>query len=326
LEGFPVRSLLHLLLLALLLMAPSVANAQPGSWAGKSVFQKQGRTTVTYSDERGVERTTHLDLISYRAVDDQNGMVQLQTRKGQMLWVDKKYFVSLDEAVPFFTQQLQQNPQDSSAFQRRASAYILKKDFDAALRDLDQAIRLQPGGAHLLNSRGILWNQKKEYDKAIDDFTEAIKRNPNHVFALVNRALAWRNKKQYDKSIADYEHAIQLDPNYSVPYNGLGWFLATSPEAKYRDGKRAVELTRKACELTQWKDMNYIDTLAAAYAESGQFPEALRYQEMALKDAGFKREFGKVGHYRLELYRKKQAYRLGMENPPPEKNVDAPQK
>jgi hypothetical protein len=84
---------------------------------------------------------------------------------------------------------------------------------------------------------------------------------------------------------------------------------ATCPDGKYRDGKAAVEDAKRACELSGWKLAEQIDTLAAAYAEVGDFAKAVEYQEQALADKGFVKEHGKGARERLELYRDKKPYR-----------------
>ncbi len=90
--------------------------------------------------------------------------------------------------------------------------------------------------------------------------------------------------------------------------NNLGWTLATATDPKVRDGKAAVEFATKACELTAWKQPTYLDTLAAAYAEAGDFDTSVRRQIEAislLNDANVK----KVYEARLKLYQDRKPFR-----------------
>ena len=100
---------------------------------------------------------------------------------------------------------------------------------------------------------------------------------------MSNRGYAWSLKKEYDKAIADYNEAIRLDPKNVASYNPLAWLLAACPDAKRRDGKRAIEIGTRACELGEWKNASHIDTLGVAYAEAGEFDKAVEWQEKAIK-------------------------------------------
>src|SRR5258708_24767678 len=109
--------------------------------------------------------------------------------------------------------------------------------------------------------------------------------------------------------MADYEAALRIDAKSATRHNQIAWRLAVSPNDRVRNGKRAVEIATQACELSGWKNGNMLDTLAAAYAETGQFAEAIRWQEKALEDAGFARSSGPAMRQRLELYRAGKPYR-----------------
>jgi len=94
-----------------------------------------------------------------------------------------------------------------------------------------------------------------------------------------------------------------------VTLNELAWLLATSAEAQWRDGKRAVELARTACNLSGWRVPDLFDTYAAALAEAGKFEDAVKWQEAALESDEFARLHGSGARARLRLYREGKPYR-----------------
>ena len=90
--------------------------------------------------------------------------------------------------------------------------------------------------------------------------------------------------------------------------NSLAWLRATCPEARVRNGKEAVEFATKACELSQWKNGSNIDTLAAAYAEAGDFDQAVKYQREVIQMSRSWTNDSKIKQ-RLALYEQHKAYR-----------------
>jgi tetratricopeptide (TPR) repeat protein len=107
-----------------------------------------------------------------------------------------------------------------------------------------------------------------------------------------------------------YEKAVEMGPSYTNALNNYAWFLATGTEAEVRDGRKAVQLAQKACELSQWKVPVIIGTLAAAYAQAGRFEDAVRTAERA-RDLASEQgvpEVAKRNEELLGLYREKKAY------------------
>lgn len=104
-----------------------------------------------------------------------------------------------------------------------------------------------------------------------------------------------------------YESAIRLDPESAYLHNDCAWLLSTCPDAAVRNGKRAVRFSLEACELADWQDTFMLDTLAAAYAESGDFETAIAMLEKGLEDFG---DAGPEGmRARLKLYRRGVPFR-----------------
>jgi tetratricopeptide (TPR) repeat protein len=105
------------------------------------------------------------------------------------------------------------------------------------------------------------------------------------------------------EALRSYEDSAKTDPKSPVTLNDLAWLLATSWDESVRDGKRSVELATKACELTEFKQPFYFDTLAAACAEVGRFADAVAWQKKALEHPErFSEKDVKAMPERLKLY------------------------
>lgn len=185
-------------------------------------------------------------------------------------------------------------------------AWAQKQDFDKAIRDFDEAIRLQSDSSWAFSNRGKAWASRKGYDIAIQDFGEAIRLAPNDARNYFDRGNALVNNGDYQRAIKDYEEVIRLAPTYPDSYRRLSWLLATCPEVKIRDGERAIQVATTACELTDWKGGPELGALAAAYAEAGQFEEAVRYETLALEDPVYRGQGKDRFSRRLALYKAKQ--------------------
>jgi tetratricopeptide (TPR) repeat protein len=115
------------------------------------------------------------------------------------------------------------------------------------------------------------------------------------------------------KVVSEFPDERKYLTDFVQSLNGLAWVLSTSPIDDLRDGKRAVELATKACELTQFKEPRFLDTLAAAYAESNDFDSAVKWSEKTLELLGdqeskFREQFAQA----LANYKAKKPMRQGI--------------
>jgi Flp pilus assembly protein TadD len=121
---------------------------------------------------------------------------------------------------------------------------------------------------------------------------------------------------QVDEAIAHFQRALEIKPDMAAVLNDLAWIRATHPSARLRDGRQAVTLAQRAIELSS-SNANALDTLAAAYAEAGRFPDAVRTAKEARQQATAEgnRRLADSLQKRIKLYSEGQPWR---DPPPPE--------
>ncbi len=267
-----MKTVLRIVLIVAISLAAASAGAAQESWTGKVVFAKKSLIKIENIDENGTPVVVgEIRSITRTVLADKNGRLQVSDGRGNTGWFDKADAVPLEDAVQYFTDRIEKNAKDVSAY----------------------------------NSRAWAWKLKGDLGLAISDFTEVIRLDPR-AYGYVNRGTVWSARKEYDKASEDYAEAIRLDPKHASAHNSLAWLLATCPDAKIREGKKALAAAKQALELDE-KSANNMDTVAAAYAESGDFVEAVRWQEKALEDPQFKDNADY--RRRLQLYRDKKPYR-----------------
>ena len=123
-------------------------------------------------------------------------------------------------------------------------------------------------------------------------------------------AKALSQKGKINDSVAHLKEAIRLDENWADSLNDLAWFLAVRKGTEFYNPPKAVQLARRACELTAYENAGILDTLAVAYAAENRFPDAVEIAEKALKmaqSAGEKQLIDQIQR-RLDLFKANQPY------------------
>jgi len=198
----------------------------------------------------------------------------------------------------------------SQAHYNLGLAQIRQGKFVEAEAHYNEAIRLDPGYAEPRNNLGVVCLRQGKLVEAAAHYNEAIRLDPGYAGPHNNLGVVRFHQGKFAEAAAHYDEAIRLDPDYAELLNNLAMMLAACPEAKYRDGKKAVETATRACELTVWQQPGCLDTLAAAYAEAGDFDSAVTWQTRAI---GLLMDETRQDDYRsrLVLYQAKKPYREG---------------
>jgi tetratricopeptide (TPR) repeat protein len=162
-----------------------------------------------------------------------------------------------------------------------ADALARKGESDQAMVHYQEAIRLEPNYADAYYNRGNLFLAKGDVDNAIADWEKTLLLQPRDADAHTCLGNALLRKGSVNEAIAHYETALALAPEDPHSRNNLAWILATSSDDKIRDGAKAVEFAQQAVAISGAREPQFIRTLAAAYAESGRFPDSIAAAQQA---------------------------------------------
>lgn len=176
-----------------------------------------------------------------------------------------------DHALADYNDVLSLSPSFARAYNNRGIVYAHRCELEKALTGYNQALKLDPKYMEAYFNRGCTWFEKGELDKAIADYDQVLSGSRDSGAVRHNRSNAWKDKGRYDKGIADYTQVLRINPDDVPTRNSLAWLQATCPDKKYPYGKNAVENARRAVQLDAGKRWQCLGTLAAAYAECGDF-------------------------------------------------------
>jgi Tfp pilus assembly protein PilF len=192
-----------------------------------------------------------------------------------------------------------------------ASKQLRNGDVAGAKRNVDAALRIDPKLWPALYIRAQILRKEGKYELAIQDCNEALRQYPGCVEASLLRASINTRLGKYTEALKEYNYLISLHPRPVTLARALSdraWFQATCPNASFRNGQQAVKDAKAACSIMAWKDEGMIDTLAAAYAETGDFDSAVRYAAQALAVKGISAQDAKVFDQHLALFQQRKRF------------------
>ena len=204
------------------------------------------------------------------------------------------------EARRHLERAVQIRPAYAGAHHNLATVLLEQGHFAEAEAEWDQALRLQPDYPEASIGVGMLRIKQGRLDEARARFEDALRRDPSSASAHAHLGLALASSGHLEEARREFETALRLDPQSVLAEHGLARWLATAPDSAERDPRRALELARHAAATTNYRRPDILATLAAAYAASGDFPQAIAWQQRALTLVPEAQR--PIYHQRLELY------------------------
>ena len=216
-----------------------------------------------------------------------------------------------EEALVHFREAVRLGPGLAMAHFNLGRALKQQGNLDEAVPHYRRAIALDPRLAAAHNALGSALGSQGQVREAIREFRETLRLQPDNEEAHNNLGLALRMTGERDQALAEFTAALARKPDWPGPMNEIAWILATHPDPAVRDPAKAAGLAERAADLTGRRQPVILDTLAAAYAASGDFERAAATAQEAasLAAAAGAAALSREIDGRLALYRQEKPYR-----------------
>ncbi len=186
-----------------------------------------------------------------------------------------------EEAIAEWKKALELNPQDPFANNNLGTHLLKKGQLDAAIPYFQKAVQAKPEYADAQNNLGICLMQRGKLDQASVHLRKAQEDDRRNLQTYYNLGALFYMQGKIPEALAQWHAGLDVDPDNLPLLRQTAWVLATNPDASVRNGIEAVKLAERAMKFSGGKDPDVLDTLAAAYAEAGRFPEAIETARQA---------------------------------------------
>ncbi len=263
-----------------------------------------------------------------KALADLDKAVELDPRDAQAMLIRGEYYFDkgeVDNANKNVNEALSIEPGLVRGVLMRSMIAAREKRYTDAINDMELIVRANPNNDQIVMQLASYYQLDNRPRLAISALNELIKKNALNWRALRMRGDARLSISEHAEAIRDYQKAItaiQREESKSPGdeedeiglLNNLAWVLATSTNDEVRDGKRSVELGLKACEKSEYKQAHILSTLAAGYAEIGNFEEAMKWSTKAV-EVGTEEQNEQLEQLKKELenYKEKKPWREAQE-------------
>ena len=212
----------------------------------------------------------------------------------------------LDEAISHFRQALLIEPNNVDVHRNLGDALSAQGRFDESISHYLKALEVKPDFAEAHYNMALSLRSLGRIDEAIDHFNQAVRFEPNFVAAHNNLARTLVTAGRIDAALEHFYEALRLKPDSAAALGGIASILVNHPNPAARDPNRAIEFASRAAVLTGYNDSVVLETLAAAFAATGQFDKAAITLQTAVDLASAKGDDEFAARLRRELRRYEQ--------------------
>ena len=190
------------------------------------------------------------------------------------------------EGIGYYEKYLAADPNNHMVLLSTALCFRGLNNHAKAIELLEKVVRIDPRNVIAYNSLGLSYFALGKYYEAAGANNKSLAINPNNLATWGCLGECYEKLDAFDQAIKSYEKCLDLQHNSPLAFTKLAIIYGTCKNAKFRDGDKAVKLATKACELTKYGHYLCVSSLAAGYAECGDFEKAIEYQEKAIELAG----------------------------------------
>ena len=219
--------------------------------------------------------------LSLKLLNDDPQNVAIRMLRARVELADKKYDEALEEIrlAMFFEE-------NSKELQMMKTLILCQKDkanFDDARKTVENILNDKDADVDALHIASLVAHTMKDPELALRVSQTILKQDENDDSALFELPSIYIALKQFDKAVEAFENSVKLHPENPTALNNYSWFLSTTAQDAYRDGKKALDLGLKAAQASNYEKAYILSTLAAAYAETGDFENAMKYIQKAIE-------------------------------------------
>jgi arylsulfatase A-like enzyme/tetratricopeptide (TPR) repeat protein len=216
----------------------------------------------------------------------------------------------VEDAIGYWKRSIHVNPEQPDVYSNLGFALSKKGDINQAIEYYLIAVKLDPGYYQAHTNLAMLLAEKGKITEALQHWTQSLEIEPKQAAAHRELGMVLARQNKVAEAVLHLREAVHLNPNQPGVLNYLAWILATYQDKTVHNPKEAVRFAQKACQLTDYKYAELLDTLAVAYAAAGQFDKAITTAQKAvdLAIASGRAEQAQVIRDRLKLYRNSEPY------------------